>query len=134
MSDAYAGFPVRLIWEGRPVAGVHQVGGLRVEATADGSRGRVLTLGPGLARDRDFVAWAYTCVADPGRPGELRHDVLVELHDEQDRSVLVVGVVGAWVSSFHAVPGDDEGAVVLSSLVLQHEGWERVTDAGSPTG
>lgn len=134
MPDAYAGFPVRLIWQGRPVAGLHQVGGLRLEATAGGSRGRVLTLGPGLTRDRDFLTWAHACVADPGRPGELRRDLLVELHDEHDRSVLVVGVLGAWVSALQAEPGDEHGAVLLTSLVVQHDGWERMTQTGPSTG
>lgn len=147
--DPYKGFKFRVIWDGRPVAGVDRVSALRrsteVVRHRDGaepsierlSPGRTtfepITLSRGVTHDAAFEQWAnksWNLGSGLGSEVSLkdyRKDVIIELFNEAGQVVRSYRVYRAWVSEYQALPELDANAdaVAIESITLQHEGWER---------
>jgi phage tail-like protein len=155
--DPYKNFKFRLKWDGRYVAGVSKVGGLKrttevVEhreggdpSTSRKSPGRTkyeaITLERGVTHDREFEQWAdkvWNFGSGLGAEVSLkdfRKDLIVELYNEAGQVVLAYKVFRAWVSEYQALPDLDANAnaVAIQHLKLENEGWERDYDVVEPS-
>ena len=155
--DPYKNFKFRVKWDGRYVAGVSKVSGLRrrtevIEhreggdpSTARKSPGRTtfeaITLERGITHDVEFERWAnavWTLGAAQGAEVSLRDfrkDVVIELYNEAGQIVLAYKVFRAWVSEYQVLPDLDANAssVAIETLKLENEGWERDGDVGEPS-
>lgn len=147
--DPYKNFKFRLKWDGRYVAGISRVSGLRrttevVEHREGGdpsssrkSPGRTnyepITLERGVSQDTEFEQWAnkvWTLGAGLGSEVSLRDfrkDVTLELYNEAGQVVLAYRLHRCWPSLFEALPDLDANgaAIAIQTLVLENEGWER---------
>lgn len=147
--DPYKSSKFRVKWDGRYIAGIHDVSAL-ARATAvvahreggDLSRERLapgstafapLVLMRGLTHDPAFEEWANKVAYVEAAPSEemsladLRKDVRVELCNEAGQLVMAWTVYRCWPSEYVAVDGfhAGENRVAVESLILQNEGWER---------
>ncbi len=147
--DPYKNFKFRVMWDGRYVAGVSHISGLRrttetIEHREGGdvsmarrSPGRTrfdaIVLRRGITHDTAFEEWAnevWQLHAGPGSESSLknfRKDVVIDVFNEAGQLVLRYLVFRCWVSSFEALPDLDANAnaIALETLVLENEGWER---------
>jgi phage tail-like protein len=154
--DPYKNFKFRVKWDGRYVAGVSKVGGLKrttevVEhreggdpSTSRKSPGRVkfeaITLERGVTHDVEFEQWAnrvWNFGSGLGSEVSLknfRKDFIVELYNEAGQLVIAYKVFRAWVSEYQAMPDLDANAnaVAIQTLKLENEGWERDYDVTEP--
>lgn len=155
--DPYKNFKFRVKWDGRYVAGVSKVSGLKrttevVEhreggdpSTSRKSPGRVkfeaVTLERGVTHDVEFEQWAnrvWNFGSGLGSEVSLknfRKDFIVELYNEAGQLVIAYKVFRAWVSEYQAMPDLDANAnaVAIQTLKLENEGWERDYDVTEPT-
>ena len=155
--DPYKNFKFRIKWDGRYVAGISKVSGLKrttevVKHREGGdpsssrkSPGRTeydaITLERGVTHDTEFEKWANkiwnygsglgaeTSLAD------FRKDITVELYNEAGQLAVSYKVYRCWVSEFQALPDLDANAnaVAIARLKLENEGWERDYDVTEPT-
>jgi phage tail-like protein len=155
--DPYKNFKFRVKWDGRYVAGLSKVSGLKrstevVEhreggdpSTSRKSPGRVkfesITLERGVTHDTEFEKWANKVWNFGSGLGaevslkDFRKDLIVELYNEAGQIVLAYKVFRAWVSEFQALPDLDANAnaVAIQHLKLENEGWERDYDVVEPS-
>ncbi len=159
--DPYKNFKFRVKWDGRYVAGISRVSGLRrvteVVTMRDGADpstehrmpGRTtyepITLERGRTHDPEFEAWArkvWNPGAGPGSESSLadfRKDIIIELLNEAGQLVMAFLVYRCWPSMYEALgelDANGDGAVAIETLTLQHEGWERdsaVTEPQEPS-
>lgn len=150
--DPYENFKFKVKWDGKYVAGVGKVAALtrsiQVVKHREGgdppsqhkSPGQTdygpITLERGVTHDVEFEQWAnkvwdYESSAPLGQEVSLkdfRKDVVIEMHNETGRKVMAYNVYSCWVSEWTAQPDLDgrSNAVVIQSMTLQNEGWERV--------
>ncbi len=152
--DPYKNFKFRVKWEGRYVAGVTKVGGLKrtteVIEFRDGGNPSVsrklpgrtsfeaITLELGITHDIEFEKWASKVVGPESDGGttttDFRRDLSIELLNQAGQVALVYQVYGAWVSEYQALPELDANAnaVAIQTLKLENEGWERDYDVADP--
>lgn len=154
--DPYKAFKFRVVWDGRPVAGITRVSGLLrrtevVEHREGGdpsatrkspglTRFEPVTLERGITHDTAFEAWAnkvWTLGAARGAEASLadfRKDVRIELMNEAGQAVLAYTLLRCWVSEYRALPDLDAAAnaVAIEAIVLQNEGWQRDTSVQEP--
>jgi phage tail-like protein len=154
--DPYAAFKFQVVWDGRPVAGIHQVSPL-VRRTSviehrSGSDPSSLRRSPGLTvydpivlsrgvtHDTDFEAWAALVWQWQAPAGDevalngFRKDVVIRMFNEAGQLVLAYTVFRCWVSDYQALPELDAGAAVVAiqSITLQNEGWVRDVSVTEP--
>ena len=145
--DPYQNFKFRVKWDGRYVAGVSKVSALKrstevVEHREGGdpsssrkSPGRTKLRGHNLERgithDSDFEQWANK-VRDVGLGlsaevslKDYRKDVIIEVYNSTTQLVITYKLLQCWVSEYQAFTGLDANAVVIETLRLEIEGWER---------
>ena len=149
--DPYKNFKFRVKWDGRVVAGVSRVSGLKrtTEVVTDREGGdpstvrkspgqtdfEPITLERGVTHDTDFEAWAnkvWQLGAGAGAEVGLldfRKNIVLEFLNEAGQVVLTYKVFRCWVSEYTALPDLDSNAtaVAIESIVLENEGWERDT-------
>src|ERR1700730_8539298 len=158
--DPYKNFKFRVKWDGRYVAGISKVGGLKRTVTpvehregGDPSTGRkspgrtkyeAITLERGVTHDLEFEKWANK-VWDFGAGlgvevslKDFRKDVIVEIYNEAGQLAIAYNIFRCWVSEYQAVPDLDANAnaVAIQHIKLENEGWERdtgVTEPAEPT-
>jgi phage tail-like protein len=154
--DPYKNLKFRVKWDGRYVAGVSKVSGLKrttevIEhreggdpSTSRKSPGRTrfepITLERGVTHDTEFEKWANKVWnLGSGIGAELslkdfRKDVVVELHNEAGQLALAYKIFRAWVSEYQALPDLDANAntVAIERLTLENEGWERDYEVPEP--
>jgi phage tail-like protein len=154
--DPYKNFKFRVKWDGRYVAGISKVGGLKrsievVEhreggdpSTSRKSPGRVkfeaITLERGVTNDTDFEKWANKVWSFGGGPGaesslaDFRKDITIDVFNEAGQKVLSYKVYRCWVSEYQALPDLDANAnaVAIQHIKLENEGWERDVDYVAP--
>ncbi len=147
--DPYKNFKFRLKWDGRYVAGVSRVSGLKrvtevIEhreggdpSTSRKSPGRTtfepITLERGLTYDHAFEEWAnkvWQFGAGLGAEvslADFRKDVILEFMNEAGQVALAYRIYRCWPSAYQALPDLDAnaGAVAIEAIVLENEGWER---------
>jgi phage tail-like protein len=147
--DPYKNFKFRLKWDGKYVAGISKVTGLKrttevVKHREGGdpsssrkSPGRTeyeaLTLERGVTQDTAFEQWANK-VWDYGAGlgaevslADFRKDILLELYNEAGQLVISYNIYRCWVSEYQAMPDLDANAnaVAIQHIKLENEGWER---------
>ena len=155
--DPYKNFKFRVKWDGRYVAGVSKVGGLKRTtevvkhreggdpSTSRKSPGRTeyeaITLERGVTHDIDFERWAnkvWNYGAGLGAETALkdfRKDLTIEVYNEAGQLVLAYNVFRCWPSEYQPLPDLDANAnaVAIQTLKLENEGWERDYAVTEPT-
>jgi phage tail-like protein len=155
--DPYKNFKFKVKWDGKYVAGISKVSGLKrstevVEhreggdpSTSRKSPGRnkfeAVTLERGVTHDVDFEQWAgkvWQLGAALGAEVSLkdfRKDIIVELYNEAGQKVIAYTIHRCWVSEYQALPDLDANAnaVAIQHLKLENEGWERDVAVVEPT-
>ena len=158
--DPYKNFKFRVKWDGKYVAGVSKVTGLKRTtevvkhreggdpSTSRKSPGRTeyeaLTLERGVTHDTEFEKWANKIWNFGSGLGsevslkDFRKDLIVDLYNEAGQKVISYKVYRCWVSEFQAQADLDANAnaVLIQSIKLENEGWERdyeVTEPSEPS-
>lgn len=154
--DPYKNLKFRVKWDGRYVAGVSKVTGLKrttevVEHREGGSMSSTrrspgltsfapITLERGVTHDTEFERWAnkvWNLGAGAGREVSLedfRKDIVIEMYNESGQLVLAYHVFRCWVSEYQALPDLDanETAIAIEAITLQNEGWQRDVEVVEP--
>lgn len=154
--DPYKNFKFRLKWDGKYVAGVSKVSGLKrttevVEHREGGDPSssrkspgltefEPIVLERGLTQDHAFEQWAnlvWQLGAGLGSEvalKEFRKDVILELYNEAGQLVYAFKIFRCWPSEYQALPDldSDANAVAIEHLKLENEGWERDTSVVEP--
>ena len=155
--DPYKNFKFRVKWDGKYVAGVSKVSGLKrstevVEhreggdpSTSRKSPGRVkfegITLERGVTHDTEFEKWAnkvWNFGSGLGMESSLkdfRKDLILEVYNEAGQLAIAYKIFRCWVSEYQALPDLDANAnaVAIQHIKLENEGWERDYDVVEPT-
>ena len=155
--DPYKNFKFRVKWDGKYVAGVSKVSGLKrstevVEhreggdpSTSRKSPGRVkfdaITLDRGVTHDTEFEKWANKVWNFGSGLGmetslkDLRKDLILEVYNEAGQLAIAYKIFRCWVSEYQALPDLDANAnaVAIQHIKLENEGWERDYDVVEPT-
>jgi phage tail-like protein len=154
--DPYKNFKFRLKWDGRYVAGISKCGALKrttevVKHREGGdpsssrkSPGRTeyeaLTLERGVTHDKEFEQWANKVWNFGSGLGaevslrDFRKDVIIEVYNDAGQKVVAYNVFRCWVSEFQAQADLDANAnaVLIQTIKLENEGWERDTQVPEP--
>ena len=154
--DPYKNFKFRLKWDGKFIAGVSKVSGLKrttevIEhreggdpSTSRKSPGRTeyeaITLERGVTYDHEFENWAnkvWRLGAGLGSEvalADFRKDVVLEFYNEAGQLALSYKIFRCWPSEYEALPDLDASAnaVAIEHLKLENEGWERDTSVTEP--
>ena len=158
--DPYKNFKFLVKWDGRYVAGVSKVSGLKrttevVEHRPGGDPSTVrkspgqnkyesITFERGVTHDEEFEKWAnkvWKLGAGLGAEVSLkdfRKPVILELLDEAGQVAIAYKIYNCWVSEYQALPELDANGngVAIQSIKLENEGWERdpeVTEPNAPS-
>ena len=154
--DPYRTFKFQVLIDGRPVAGLKKMSGLKKttepvkwRSAGDPSHERIMpggttyepvTLEQGLTHDPVFEEWANLVnnVQGDGAVSlkDFRKDVVINVLNLQGAVAISYKLNRAWVSEYQALPEFDAGAmnaVGIQSIVLQNEGWERDPAVVEPT-
>ncbi len=155
--DPYKNFKFRVKVDGRYVAGISKVSGLkrttevvRHRAGGDPSSSRkspgrsefeAVTLERGVTHDLDFERWAakvWNFGAGLGAESSLkdfRKDIIIEVYNESGQLALAYKLYRCWVSEYQALPDLDANAnaVALQTIKLENEGWERDDSVSEPS-
>ncbi len=147
--DPYKNFKFRVKWDGKYVAGVSKVSGLKKTtevvkhreggdpSSSRKSPGRTeydaITLERGVTHDKEFEQWAnkvWNYGAGLGAEVSLkdfRKDIILELYNEAGQLAIAYNIYRCWVSEFQAMPDLDANAnaVAIQHIKLENEGWER---------
>lgn len=155
--DPYKNFIFRVKWDGRYVAGISKVSGLKrttqVVSHREGgdpssshkSPGRnefdPITLERGVTHDTEFEKWAnkvWNFGAGLGSEVSLkdfRKDIILDFYNEAGQLALSYKIYRCWVSEYHPLPDLDANAnaVAIQMIKLENEGWERDLSVTEPT-
>jgi phage tail-like protein len=158
--DPYKNFKFRVKWDGKYVAGISKVSGLKrttevVEHREGGdpsssrkTPGRIkfdaITLDRGVTHDLEFENWAnkvWDFGAGLGAEVSLkdfRKDIIIEIYNEAGQLALAYKVYRCWVSEYQAAADLDANAnaILIQHIKLENEGWERdvaVPEPSEPT-
>jgi phage tail-like protein len=155
--DPYKNFKFRVKWDGRYVAGVSKIGGLKrsteVVKHRDGgdpsssrkSPGRseydAISIERGVTHDREFEQWANKVWNFGSGLGaevsllDFRKDIIIELYNEAGQLAIAYKVFRCWVSEYQAQADLDANAnaVLIQHLKLENEGWERDYEVAEPS-
>lgn len=155
--DPYKNFKFRVKWDGKYVAGISKVTGLKrttevVKHREGGdpsssrkSPGRTeyeaITLERGVTHDLEFEKWANkvwnfgTALGKEVSLKDFRKDVLLEVYNEAGQTAITYKIYRCWVSEFQSLPDLDANAnaVAIQHIKLENEGWERDVSVTEPT-
>lgn len=155
--DPYKNFKFRVKWDGRYVAGVSKVSALKrttevVKHREGGdpsstrkSPGRseyeAITLERGVTHDVGFEQWANKVWNYGSGLGaevslkDFRKDLIIEVYNEAGQLAIAYKIYRCWVSEFQAQADLDANAnaVLIQSIKLENEGWERDYEVTEPT-
>ena len=155
--DPYKNFKFRIKWGATFVAGVSKISGLKrttevVKHREGGdpsssrkSPGRTefepITVERGVTHDKDFEQWAnkvWNYGSGLGKEvslADFRKDIIIELYNEAGQLVIAYKIYRCWVSEFQSQADLDANAnaVLIQSLKLENEGWERDYAVAEPT-
>jgi len=154
--DPYKNFKFRLKWDGRYIAAVSKVSGLKRSTTVvehreggDPSTSRKssgltqfepIILERGLTQDTAFEDWANQVWQFGAGLGaemslkEFRKDIILELYNEAGQLVIAYKIYRCWPSEYQALPSLDanSSAIAIEHIKLENEGWERDPDVQEP--
>ena len=154
--DPYKNFKFRVKWDGQYVAGLSKVSGGLKRTTkvvthregGDPSTSRkspgateyeAITLERGVTHDLAFEAWADLVHNFQGDAlmslANFRKNIIIDVFNEQGSKVLSYKLYRCWVSEYQALPElDAKGdAVMIQTIKIENEGWERDTSVTEPT-
>ena len=155
--DPYKNFKFRVKWDGKYIAGISKISGLKrttevLEEREGGdpsashkSPGRTkyepITLERGVTQDPGFSNWAglvWNFGATLGSEVSLanfRKDVYLEFYNEAGQLVIAYKIYRCWVSEYQAMPDLDANAnaIAIEHIKLENEGWERDMSVTEPT-
>ncbi len=155
--DPYKNFKFRVKWDGRYVAGLSKVSALKrttevVKHREGGdpsssrkSPGRTeyeaITLERGVTHDKEFEQWANKVWNFGSGLGaevslkDFRKDIIIDVYNEAGQLALSYKVYRCWVSEFQAQADLDANAnaVLIQSIKLENEGWERDAEVVEPS-
>jgi phage tail-like protein len=143
--DPYKNFKFRIKWDGKIVAGISKMSGLKRttqvvehrEGTDPNSIGKspgvtryeALILERPLTQDLEFENWARKVWNfDPSKSlMDFRKDIILELLNESGQVAIAYKVYRCWVSEYQALPDLDANAnaVAIETVKIENEGWER---------
>lgn len=98
-----------------------------------------ITLTAGVSHDTTFEDWANLVNSFQGSAAmslkKFRKNITIDVYNEADQKVLSYHVFRCWVSEFQALPDLDASAnaVMIQTLKLENEGWERDKSVVEPT-
>ena len=154
--DPYKNFKFRVKWDGKYVAGISKVGGLKrttevvkhreggAPSSTRKSPGRTdydaITLDRGVTHDPEFENWANKVWNFGSGLGaevslkDFRKDIIIEIYNEAGQLALAYKVFRCWVSEFQAAADLDANAnaVLIQHIKLENEGWERDAEVPEP--
>jgi phage tail-like protein len=154
--DPYKNFKFRVKWDGRYVAGISKCSALKRTtevikhreggdpSSSRKSPGRTeyeaLTLERGVTHDAEFEKWANKVWNFGSGLGaevalkDFRKDLIVDVYNEAGQLALSYRVYRCWVSEFQAQADLDANAnaVLIQTLKLENEGWERDYEVSEP--
>lgn len=154
--DPYKNFKFLLFFEGRqdPVAGISKVSPLKrtteVVSHRDGgdlstprhspgaTKFETITLERGVTHDPDFEEWANLVYSTDGDAAVslagYKRNLLLKINNLQGVPVKAYRIFRCWVSEYTALPELDANAnaVMIESIVVYHEGFERDPDVVEP--
>ena len=161
--DPYKNFKFRVKWDTRYVAGISKVSALKrttdvVEHREGGDPSTVrrspgqtkyeaITLERGVTHDTEFEKWANKVWSYENAQAEadqrtlessladFRKDIILDVFNEAGQKVLSYNIYRCWVSEYQALPDLDAAgnAVMIQTLKLENEGWERDYSVAEPT-
>ena len=155
--DPYKNFKFLLFFEGRPdpVAGVSKISPLKrtteVVSHRDGgdlstprhapgaSKFEPITFERGVTHAPEFEVWTNLVYNTEGDAAVslagYKRNLLIKVNNLQGVPVKAYRVFRAWVSEYTALPELDANAnaVMIESIVVQNEGFERDPDVVEPT-
>jgi phage tail-like protein len=155
--DPYKNFKFLVYWDNKLVAGVSKVSPLKrstevIEHRSGGdpsttykSPGQTkfdaITLERGVTHDVEFETWANKVWYQGASLGaqlslkDFRKDIRIVVLNEAGQPAIAYNVYRCWPSEFQAIADLDASAnaVLIRSLVLQNEGWERDLSVTEPT-
>ena len=155
--DPYKNFKFRVKWDGKYVAGVSKVTGLKKTtevvkhrqggdpSSSRKSPGRTeydaITLDRGVTHDTEFEKWANKVWNFGSGLGaevslkDFRKDLILEVYNEAGQLALAYKIYRCWVSEFLALPDLDANAnaIAIQHIKLENEGWERDYDVKEPS-
>lgn len=153
--DPYKNFKFRVKWDNVYVAGLSKCSALKkmtevVEWREAGDQGgsrkspgnttyEAITLEAGVTHDTAFEAWANLVHNYQGDAAmslkNFRKDIVIDVFNLQGKKVLTYNVYRCWVSEYQALPELDASgnAIMIQTLKLENEGWERDTAVTEPT-
>jgi len=153
--DPYRNFKFKIKWDNTYVAGLSKCSALKktTESTdwreaGDPSSSRKLpgktsyeaiTLEAGVTHDTAFEDWANLVNNFEGDASmsllNFRKDVTIDVFNLQGSKVLSYFVHRCWVSEYQALPELDASgnAVMIQTIKLENEGWERDKSVTEPT-
>ena len=150
--DPYKNFKFLVFFEGLqdPVAAVSKISALKrtteVVSHRDGgdqstprhspgaSKFEAITMERGVTQNHEFEQWANLVYSTEGDAAvslkNYKRNLMIKMFNLQGQAVIVYKVFRCWVSEYTALPEVDANAnsVMLQSIVIQNEGWERDTD------
>lgn len=98
-----------------------------------------ITLTAGVTHDTTFEDWAALVNNFQGDASmslkNFRKNITIDVFNEADQPVLSYNVYRCWVSEFQALADLDASAnaVLIQTIKLENEGWERDKSVGEPT-
>ncbi|HEX8353319.1 MAG TPA: phage tail protein [Pyrinomonadaceae bacterium] len=98
-----------------------------------------ITLTAGVTHDTTFEDWAGLVNNFQGNASmslkNFRKNITIDVFNEADQPVLSYNVYRCWVSEFQALADLDASAnaVLIQTIKLENEGWERDRSVGEPT-
>jgi phage tail-like protein len=153
--DPYRNFKFKVKWDNSYVAGLNKCGALKKttemsEWWEGGDRStsfklpgkttyEAITLEAGVTHDTAFEAWANLVNNYQGPAAmslrNFRKDITIDVFNLAGQKVLSYNVYRCWVSEYQALPELDASgnAVMIQTIKLENEGWERDTSVTEPT-
>lgn len=142
--DPYKNFKFRIKWDGKVVAGISKMSGLKrstqVVEHREGTDANSIVKSPGITRydpvvlergitrDLEFDNWACKVWNfGPKSSKDLRKDITIELLNGAGQVEIAYKVYRCWVSEYEALPAFDTyaNAVAVETIKIENEGWER---------
>src|ERR1700682_6547578 len=155
--DPYRTFRFKVKWDGRYVAGLNKMGGLKrttelVEFREAGENitsrkmpgktsYQAVTLEAGLTYDTAFQDWANLVHAFASHAitslSDFRKNVTVDVFNEAGVKAISYNLYRCWVAEYQALPDLDDGAnaVAITTIKLEYEWFDRdaaVVEAAGP--
>lgn len=98
-----------------------------------------ITLSAGVTHDTTFEDWANLVNNFLGDASmslkNFRKNIVIDVFNEEGQKALSYQVFRCWVSEYQALPELDAAgnAVMIESIKLENEGWQRDTSVTEPT-